>query len=204
MTRAADGGSLDSRVPQTPENQTPTGQTPEEYAARELLGAALLASGRPLGIKELAGLLALDPAAVLELVERYARSLEMVGAGFRVEGVAGGYRLVIEPDLAARLSPLLAPPPLPTLSSAALEVLAVIAYRQPITRAEIEAMRGGSPGTVLTLQERELVKVVGKSSAVGQPLLYGTTERFLLDFGLNSLEELPELSGQEFGDLLRG
>ena len=139
-----------------------------------------------------------------ELLGRYAHSLEVIGAGFRVESVAGGYRLVVAPALAARLSPILAPPPLPALSSAALEVLAVIAYRQPITRAEIEAMRGGSASTVLTLQERELIKVVGKSPALGQPLLYGTTERFLLEFGLNSLQDLPELSQQSFSGLLRG
>ena len=94
-------------------------------------------------------------------------------------------------------------PPLPVLSSAALEVLAVIAYRQPVTRAEIEAMRGGSASTVVTLQERELVKVVGRSDAVGQPLLYGTTERFLLDFGLTTLADLPPLESGSFAHLLR-
>jgi len=82
-------------------------------------------------------------------------------------------------------------------------VLAIIAYRQPVTRAEIEAMRGASAGTVLTLQERELVKVVGRSDAVGQPLLYGTTEKFLLEFGLGSLQDLPPLQGADFSHLLR-
>ena len=79
----------------------------------------------------------------------------------------------------------------------------VIAYRQPVTRAEIEAMRGGSASTVVTLQERELVKVVGRSDAVGQPLLYGTTERFLLDFGLTTLADLPPLESGSFAHLLR-
>lgn len=79
----------------------------------------------------------------------------------------------------------------------------MIAYRQPVTRAEIEAMRGGSASTVVTLQERELVKVVGRSDAVGQPLLYGTTERFLLEFGLTSLAELPPLESGNFAHLLR-
>jgi len=83
-------------------------------------------------------------------------------------------------------------------------VLAIIAYRQPVTRAEIEAMRGGSASTVLTLQERELVRVAGRSPAVGQPLLYATTARFLIEFGLNSLSELPELDAENFSGLLRG
>ncbi|WP_229776025.1 SMC-Scp complex subunit ScpB [Deinococcus ruber] len=186
------------------ESQPSEKLSPHEHAQRELLGAALLASGRPLTLRELEGLLELAAGAVAALIERYARSLEAMGAGFRVESVADGYRLVVAPALAARLAPILAPPPLPALSSAALEVLAVIAYRQPITRAEIEAMRGGSASTVLTLQERELIKVVGKSPSVGQPLLYGTTERFLLEFGLNSLNDLPELSQQNFSGLLRG
>ena len=85
----------------------------------------------------------------------------------------------------------------------ALEVLAVIAYRQPVTRAEIEAMRGASASTVLTLQERELVKVVGRSDAVGHPLLYGTTDKFLLEFGLKTLDDLPLLQNEDFSHLLR-
>ncbi|MEJ2666441.1 MAG: SMC-Scp complex subunit ScpB, partial [Deinococcales bacterium] len=94
--------------------------------------------------------------------------------------------------------------PLPQLSNAALETLALIAYRQPVTRGELEAARGASCASTLdTLQERELVKVVGRREVVGRPLLYGTTERFLLEFGLRSLLELPDLDGQPEG-FLRG
>ncbi|CAM3206975.1 Segregation and condensation protein B [Deinococcus deserti] len=141
---------------------------------------------------------------MLRELESFSDVLSAADLGFRVEVVAGGYRLVVPGEVAAQLSPLLAPPPLPALSSAALEVLAVIAYRQPVTRAEIEAMRGGSASTVVTLQERELVKVVGRSDAVGQPLLYGTTERFLMEFGLAGLGDLPPLDGADFSHLLRG
>ncbi|ABF45061.1 putative transcriptional regulator [Deinococcus geothermalis DSM 11300] len=168
-----------------------------------LIGAALLAAGRPVTRREVAALLGLPEEAAARALDAFAGVLRDAGLGFEVEAVAGGYRLVVPPALAAHLAPLLAPPPLPPLSAAALEVLAVIAYRQPITRAEIEAMRGGSAGTVVTLQERELVKVVGRSDAVGQPLLYGTTERFLLEFGLTSLEDLPPLEGADFSHLLR-
>lgn len=172
---------------------------------KPLIGAALLAAGRPVKLKELAAVLGLSQEAAHRLLQEFIGDLQGAQLGFEVEEVAGGFRLVVPPSYAQQLTPLLAPPALPALSGAALEVLAIIAYRQPVTRAEIEAMRGGSAGTVVTLQERELVKVVGRSDAVGQPLLYGTTERFLLEFGLRSLEELPVLepTGQEFSQLLR-
>lgn len=173
---------------------------------RALIGAALLAAGRPLTARELAELLAVPLRQLPPLLADFTAALEQADLGFVLEEVAGGHRLVVPPALAARLSPVLAPPPLPALSGAALEVLAVVAYRQPITRAEIEAMRGASAGTLVTLQERELVKVVGRAEAVGRPLLYGTTEKFLLEFGLSSLEALPALTGQAeaFSQLLRG
>ncbi|PNY82489.1 SMC-Scp complex subunit ScpB [Deinococcus koreensis] len=172
--------------------------------ARALIGASLLAAGRPVSARELGTVLGQDEVTVRREIQAFIGQVEAAGLGFLVEEVAGGYRLVVPAGLAAQLSPLLSPPPLPPLSSAALEVLAVVAYRQPITRAEIEAMRGGSAGTVVTLQERELVKVVGRSQAVGQPLLYGTTERFLLEFGLGGLGDLPPLEGEDFAHLLRG
>jgi segregation and condensation protein B len=101
---------------------------------------------------------------------------------------------------------LLSPPPLPGLSPASLETLAIVAYRQPVTRGEIELMRGASAGSTLdTLQERELVKVVGRKEVVGRPMLFGTTEKFLLEFGLPSLEDLPALEDEEgLSSFLRG
>lgn len=174
------------------------------HERRELIGAALLAAGRPLSVSELASLLNLTVEDTEPLIGDYDSALGQMGAGFRVEAVGGGYRLVVLPARAAQLSPVLAPPPLAALSSAALEVLAIVAYRQPVTRAEIEAMRGGSASTVMTLQERELVRVAGKSPAIGQPLLYATTARFLIEFGLNSLADLPDLEHQNFSGLLRG
>lgn len=175
-------------------------------AFRALIGGALLAAGRPVRLKELSEILGLGPEATRREVQAFTEAVQAAGLGFEVEEVAGGVRLIVPPGVAAHLAPVLSPPALPALSAAALEVLAVIAYRQPVTRAEIEAMRGGSAGTVVTLQERELVKVVGRSDAVGQPLLYGTTERFLLEFGLESLEALPPLAGAgpDFSHLLRG
>lgn len=193
-------GSAQSGWAQSSSAQSSSGQP----GFRALIGSALLAAGRPLSARELAGVLDVPLNTAEREIRAFGAALDAAGLGFHLEAVAGGYRLVVPPEGAARLAPILAPPPLPALSGAALEVLAVIAYRQPVTRAEIEAMRGGSAGTVVTLQERELVKVVGRSDAVGQPLLYGTTERFLLEFGLGSLEDLPPLSGADFSHLLRG
>lgn len=185
--------------PQPPPPLAPA-QTPTHSA---LIGATLLAAGRPVRLGELAAVLGLGEDAALRATEAFGKALEAAGLGFGLEAVAGGYRLVVPPETAPFLAPVLAPPPLPPLSHAALEVLAVIAYRQPVTRAEIEAMRGASASTVLTLQERELVKVVGRSEAVGQPLLYGTTEKFLLEFGLRNLDDLPPLQNEDFSHLLR-
>ena len=139
----------------------------ESGALEQGPAAALLAAGRPLSARELAGVLDVPLNTAEREIRAFGAALDAAGLGFHLEAVAGGYRLVVPPEGAARLAPILAPPPLPALSGAALEVLAVIAYRQPVTRAEIEAMRGGSAGTVVTLQERELVKVVGRSDAVG-------------------------------------
>ena len=137
-------------------------------------------------------------------VQDLRETLSREGLGLVVEEVAGGYRLVVAPALVPLLSDLLAPPPLPQLSNAALETLAIIAYKQPVTRGEVEAARGTSCSSTLdTLQERELVKVVGRKDVVGQPLLYATTERFLLEFGLRSLEDLPALDAGPEG-FLRG
>lgn len=171
---------------------------------RGLLCAALLAADRPLTAKDLKGLLGVSEEAVEREVRALHEVLQEQGLGIEVENVAGGYRLVVTPRLVPALATLLSPAPLPSLSSAALETLALVAYHQPITRGELEAARGASCSSTLeTLQERELIKVLGHKDVVGKPLLYGTTERFLLDFGLSSLEDLPAI-GESPASFLRG
>ncbi len=169
-----------------------------------LLSAALLAAGRPVAEQELCGLLGVSPEGLGRLIGLLEGALSEAGLGLQVEQVAGGYRLVVDPTLTPLLAEILAPPPLPQLSNAALETLALVAYRQPVTRGELEAARGASCASTLdTLQERELVKVIGRKDVVGKPLLYGTTERFLMEFGLRSLRDLPEVDGRPEG-FLRG
>lgn len=171
---------------------------------RGLLCAAFLAADRPLTAKDLRALLGVSEEAVEREVRALHDVLQEQGLGIEVEKVAGGYRLVVAPRLVPALATLLSPSPLPSLSSAALETLALVAYHQPITRGELEAARGASCSSTLeTLQERELIKVLGHKDVVGKPLLYGTTARFLLDFGLASLDDLPPI-GESPADFLRG
>jgi segregation and condensation protein B len=179
---------------------------PVEASLLETLSAALLAAGRPVKPKEIANLLGLPVESSHRLIEMLRRRFQEACLGFEIEAVAGGYRLIVAPAVVALLEPLLAPPPLPALSAAALETLAIVAYKQPITRGEVELMRGSSAASTLdTLQERELVKVVGRKEVIGRPMLFGTTEKFLLEFGLSSILDLPPLEDDEaLGGFLRG
>ena len=177
-----------------------------EDSLLEILSAALLATGRPVKPKEIANLLGVPIESSHRLIEMLRRRFQEACLGFEIEAVAGGYRLIVAPAVVALLEPLLAPPPLPALSAAALETLAIVAYKQPITRGEVELMRGSSAASTLdTLQERELVKVVGRKEVVGRPMLFGTTDKFLLEFGLSSIMDLPALEDDEtLGGFLRG
>jgi segregation and condensation protein B len=156
----------------------------------ELL-AVFFAAGRPLSLKELSALGPED--RVLREVQALEKELDSGALGVCLERVAGGWRLVVHPRALPAVEAVLKPSP-PRLSKAALEVLALIAYHQPVTRAELEAMRGRSVEGVLEgLLERGLVEVVGEKPVLGRPKLYGTTRRFLEVFGLESLEDLPPL-----------
>jgi segregation and condensation protein B len=154
--------------------------------------------------KEIARLLSVDLSEISGVIQGLRERLRAADLGLVVEEVAGGYRLVVDPVYIPDLAVFLSPPPLPQLSNAAVETLAIVAYRQPVTRGEVEAARGASCSSTLdTLQERELIKVIGRKDVVGQPLLYATTERFLLEFGLKSLDDLPPLE-EKADTFLRG
>jgi segregation and condensation protein B len=158
----------------------------------ELL-AVFFAAGKPLSPQELARGLALSEEATRQRVAEMGRALEPGTFGVALEEVAGGWRLIVHPRYVQRVQQTLRPRP-PRLSPAALEVLAIVAYHQPITRPEVEAMRGKNSDAVLEgLLERGLVEVVGEKPVVGRPRLYGTTQRFLEVFGLTSLDDLPPL-----------
>ena len=159
----------------------------------KLLEAALFASARPVSIEELA---TLDPDASQEELDAALAGLrthyDEHGHGVELVEVAGGWQILTRPEYteAIERAQLAARPH--RLSGAALETLAIIAYRQPIGRLEIEEIRGVSVGGVLkALHDRGLIEVVGRAEGLGRPLLYGTTPVFLEHFALRHLEELP-------------
>ena len=159
----------------------------------KLLEAALFASSRPIPTEELA---ALDPdaspAALAAAIEELREHYDVEGHGVELQELAGGWQILTRPEYteAIERAQLAARPQ--RLSAAALETLAIIAYRQPISRAEIEDIRGVAIGGVLkSLHERGLIDVVGRGEGLGRPLMYGTTSLFLEHFALRHLEELP-------------
>ena len=132
-------------------------------------------------------------AVHVALTELVARWQAREGA-FELLEIAGGYRFMTRPEFHDDVAALRGKPGPERLSPAALETLAVVAYRQPITRAAVEAVRGVQAGPVLRLLiEHDLIKIAGRSDEPGHPMLYGTTRRFLDHFGLQSLDKLPDL-----------
>ena len=125
-------------------------------------------------------------------IEELRCKLDESGSSLMVQGIAGGYQLKTRPEFAVWTNKLFEQPKAPRLSQPALETLAVIAYRQPIGRAEIESVRGVAvDGVVATLLDRKVIRIAGRSEQPGRPLLYETTPLFLELFGLKSLDELP-------------
>jgi len=159
----------------------------------QLLEAALFSASRPLTIEELSSL---DQEAALADVrtalEQVREHYDFEQHGVELVEMAGGYQILTRPIHAAAIERAHFSVRTPRLSAAALETLAVIAYRQPVGRVEIEEIRGVSAGGVLrTLQERGLIEVVGRGEALGRPLLYGTAPMFLELLGLRDLADLP-------------
>lgn len=161
---------------------------------RDLLEALVFAADEPLDTGRLAALLERTEADVAALVEILNRDYADQGRAFELMRLAGGWQLVARPRYAPLLRRLLKERVRPRLSRAALETLAVVAFRQPVSKSDIEAVRGVKAEAVLrTLLERRLVMIAGRSEGVGRPLLYRTTREFLEAFGLATLHDLPRL-----------
>lgn len=159
-----------------------------------ILEALLLASQEPLSIKKIAEVIGLDEKDARILLEDLQKDYEAPGRGLMIRELAGGYTLTTRPEAAEYVDRLLQPRS-KGLSHAALETLAIIAYRQPITKAEIEGVRGVKVDRSLeTLLERRLVLDVGRKEAPGRPVLYGTTPDFLKYFGLKNIADLPPIA----------
>ena len=157
------------------------------------LEAVLFSSARPVREKELAELLEADPADLAEALRNLGAGAEAPGRGLRLERVAGGWRLVTRPEFDSLLRKFHDVTERSRLSLAALETLAIVAYRQPITLPEIQEIRSVNSASVLkTLFEKKLITTAGKKPVVGTPFLYRTTQEFLVRFGLNDMTELPK------------
>jgi len=167
----------------------------DEQDLKHAVEALLFASDEPLTLHRVRDVLKLEDARVARrLVEALRDEYVAERRGFQIEEVAGGYRLLSNRDYASLVEQLRHGERRSRLSQAALETVAIIAYKQPIHRADVEAIRGVGVDAVLrSLQEAGLVRVVGRADILGRPFLYGTTKRFLEVFGLKSLEDLPSV-----------
>ena len=159
----------------------------------QIVEALLFASDAPLTAADIARAdESLDEDAVEAAVQELRAYYEANGRAYQIYELAGGYQILTLPDFAPYLERFATVPQSSKLSQAALEALAVIAYRQPIDRSEVEEIRGvASSGVLRTLQDRNLIDVVGRGEGLGRPMLYGTTPKFLEHFGFRSLDDLP-------------
>lgn len=174
----------------------PAGLEPERDLLKRAVECILLVGGGPVTPDQLKDSLDVP----VELVHEVLRDLvaEYADRGLQIQALAGGYQLCTRPEFSEYVQRFLRLDQREPLSQAALETLAIVAYRQPVTRAEIEAVRGVRSEHVLErLLDRHLIRDLGRKQALGRPILYGTTEGFLRHFGLRDLDALPPLRGND-------
>ena len=172
-----------------------------ENELRAALEAVLFVSNEPVTLDSLAESLGEPKEAITAQLDAIKATLDANVGGFMLEQTAGGYRIATRAEHEPILKKYFARKGENRLSIAALETLAIVAYRQPITAPEVSENRGvNSTGVLRTLLERRLIRVAGRKNVVGSPFLYRTTREFLIHFGLNDIRDLPRL--EEFGDLV--
>jgi segregation and condensation protein B len=178
--------------------------TPEIPCARisleQRVEALIFSSERPISESRMKTVLGIEDDDATKKIKAAIETLNATydknARAFRIERVAGGYRPLTREEFAPLVSNLYADRQQQKLSQAALETLSIIAYRQPVMRAEIEVIRGVACGEVLrSIMEKRLVKIVGRAEELGRPMLYGTTREFLSIFGLATLDDLPDVQG---------
>ncbi len=176
----------------------------DDHQLKSAIEALLFVSGGPLPLDRLKGIF--DEAAPDQIeaqMQALRREYDDRGAGIMLAEVAGGYQLATRPENSAWIRKFKSVKVSSKLSKPALETLAIVAYKQPITRTEVESIRGVNIGGIMrNLMERRLIKIVGKKDVPGKPMLYGTTREFLEYFGLRDLAGLPTL--REFQELEAG
>ena len=176
----------------------------DEHARnRGIIEALLIASDLPVGAAKISAVLErVETREIRTYVDDLNAEYGSTGRSFKITEVAGGYQMMVHPEYAAWVRRLLREKSPARLSPAALETLAIIAFKQPIIKAEIEHIRGVSADGVLRhLMEKGLVRISGRSDSPGRPLLYGTTRDFLQHFGMKTLSDLPKI--RELEELLR-
>ncbi|MCE5327131.1 MAG: SMC-Scp complex subunit ScpB [Planctomycetaceae bacterium] len=197
-----DAPEIDAPMPQSPSEETAdTASSPADEQGKATIEAMLIASNAPLTAARMAGVAELPQAEVRGAITALNVRYEQTGAAFRIEEVAGGFLIMTLPEHQGVLNRLLQAHKETQLTQPAMETLAVVAYRQPVMRADIEAIRGVACGEVLRgLLDKQLVKIVGRAEVLGRPMLYGTTRRFLEVFGLAGLDDLPNVEELRSGD----
>jgi len=170
-------------------------EAPSEASTESVVEAVLFSSDAPLSAGKIAEVLGTgDASEVKAHIEALNERYERTGASFRVESIATGDQMLTLPAYNHWLSRLHKARSDSRLSGAAMETLAVVAYKQPVLRADVESIRGVAVGDMLVrLRDANLVRIVGRAEEIGRPLLYGTTAKFLDVFGLRSLDDLPKL-----------
>lgn len=167
----------------------------DKTEAKCVIEALLFASEKPISVDQIKEVLSeFDSRDIRTLLLELKSEYENLGRSFKIYEIAGGFQMATEPAYAEYLKLFYKAKFKDKLTRPALETLAIIAYRQPVTRADIEDIRGVNvDGVIKTLMERTLIRIVGRKDAPGRPIIYGTTKEFLDRFGLNSLSELPKL-----------
>ncbi len=181
------------------EPTTPPATRTEIHTLLPSVEAMLVSTDRPLKPGALVDALSvhcdhpISPKVIQEAIAQLNAQYDEHRRAFRIEEVSGGYRLMTRPEHASIVAAMHRSRATTRLSKPALETLSIIAYRQPITRAELESIRGVACGEVVrTLMDRRLVKITGRAEELGRPMLYGTTRQFLDTFGLASVKDLPK------------
>ncbi|HYH04173.1 MAG TPA: SMC-Scp complex subunit ScpB [Bacillota bacterium] len=162
--------------------------------AKAAIEAIIFAVSEPIGIKNIAEIIGISEHTVKQIITDLIDEYRREGRGIQISSVANGYQFCTHPECAPYLEKLQKAPRNVGLTQAAIETLAIIAYKQPITKGEIEALRGVSIESPLnTLVDKQLVEEAGRKDVPGRPILYRTSQKFLKYFGLNNLTQLPAI-----------
>jgi segregation and condensation protein B len=195
---------MDAESQNIPEEQTSS----QEGELMPVIECLLFSTQEPLSINRISKILEDMPLKTIRnIISDLKREYEENKHGIQIVEIAGGYQMATKPEFSSHILKLDRQKRRSPLSTPALETLAIIAYKQPITRAEIESIRGvDSSGVIHNLTEMDLIKIVGKKEIVGRPPLYGTSEDFLRVFGLNRLSDLPSIKElrEKFSQTLEG